>query len=277
MSHAMLTCLVCAFALFFSFADASPFLMYEPGAPIVAGTHTEDRLWTYGLLRSVCVDATLEQCMQMPDLTLCDNRPESVSRTASILRRDSETIDGVYHNGFVIKCDYAHRRPENTTLVYTTNGTMPDIFGERSPAEISIQVPFNESNVVVARCIEPGKTPGRVAYVRPLEYGAFDCDKWDYDAHYKELVNFPECPWWELGYDGCDGQTILEQSPEPAPAPQQTSTPPSGSPASPTASSDPSPDPAVPDTNGRSDANSVPVQMTLVASCLSTLLLYTRA
>lgn len=221
--------------------------MYEPGTRIERDVHTASDLWAYGLMAAPCVDATLEMCMQMPDMTLCENRPESVSRTPLIVSKGLDTIDGVEHREFEVKCDFSHQRPENTTIVYTTNGTLPDIFGPRSPPEFFVKVPVNMSNLLVARCIEPGKTPGRIAYVRIYSWDEYDCPPWEYEEHYKELDGIQECPWWELGYDGCDGQSFLagyapEPTVQPSPEPQEIPSSPSTSPTAGTPSLAPSSD-----------------------------------
>lgn len=159
------------------------------------------------------------------DVTLCQNVPSNVSITPM--------IEQIYRYGqasatgrISVTCETGGRI--NTKTVYTTDGTLPDIHGPAFNGGAYIDFdPSNPSPIVLARCIEAGKVPSRIAYFQRMIWDSAvngsalppeSCKL----SHYKEL-NLPRCDPNLLG-TLCDGQTIVAIPPAPTTAPISTST-----------------------------------------------------
>ena len=168
------------------------------------------------------------------DPTMCQHLPENVSMTPWI---DPANIVGLASaSGTIgIRCGTA-TVPSiyNDVLVFTANGSLPDIHAEPllgpSSSKAAYNVPFSPANptpVIVARCLEPGKLPSRIAYARrliwdPAVNGSF-CPAHDVLGTYREL-SLPRCLPNLVGAL-CDGQSIVAM-PGPPPATSAAGAPP---------------------------------------------------
>jgi hypothetical protein len=218
--------------------------MYTPGEPITTEMLPTERAF-YGIPGMVqfCSDLDSSQqrecsTFQSNDASFCHNVPEHVSRTPYF---PSSIYDISNGGAYTIRCgatpdwtiydQYKNEgAPEGTEIVYTTDGTLPDIYGPRHPNPVQLNLRRSEVSFIVARCIEPGKHPSRIAYVERKYNGPLDCGgkynpdpaAWRVETDHKPLV-LPGCNARALGRDVCDGQTIVEQATSIAPPPPPTS------------------------------------------------------
>ena len=204
--------------------------MYVPGDPIdrsVIPVESAVYGFTYGS-GYACTDKIYSipcAATTIPDPSLCKNMPPTVSRTAYITPAILLNLES--HGTLTINCgtvDYApddQKPPPGTKVVYTTDGTYPDIYGPSYDYPVTINFAANEYMFVLARCLEPGKTAGEIAYVERKPTGAYLCAKeggeWKYETHYRPL-NLPQCQPWIIGADKCDGQTVVDQGSVPSPS-----------------------------------------------------------
>jgi hypothetical protein len=213
------------------------FYMYTPGESIESLVKTQ--FDSFGGGKRCTPPKSNEPCFQSPyfDSTLCHNDPDNVSMTpwidpANIIGAptDSGTIRILCGRGVVPNV-------VNDILVFTSNGTLPDIFSTpligAGGSKALFDVPFSPSNpfpVIVARCIEPGKLPSRIAYARRINWvsavnGSY-CPQHDTALTYREL-DLPRCLPSLVGSQ-CDGQTIVAM-PQQAPPPTVPATSSAGS------------------------------------------------
>jgi hypothetical protein len=206
----------------FSITVSAQFYMYTPGDSIEPYVNTVFDAYGGGYR---CTPAQAgEPCYLSPyfDSTLCKNEPANVSMTPWI---ESKYLYGSAADTGVIRirCGTGTQpNVYNDVLVFTANGTLPDIHSEPllGPASstAAYDVPFSPANpfpVVVARCIEPGKLPSRIAYARRINWvttvnGSY-CPGHDVRITYHEL-GLPRCDPTLMG-DACDGQTIVAMPP----------------------------------------------------------------
>lgn len=198
------------------------FYMYTPGTSIEPYVKTIFDAFGGGYR---CTPAQVgEPCYLSPyfDSTLCKNEPANVSMTPWIEPRylyGSAAETGVIR----IRCGTGTQpNVYNAELVFTANGTLPDIYSEPllgpASSKAAYDVPFSPANpfpVVVARCIEPGKLPSRIAYARRINWvntinGSY-CPSHDVRLTYREL-DLPRCDPALVG-SACDGQTIVAMPP----------------------------------------------------------------
>ncbi|MCA1799896.1 MAG: hypothetical protein LC650_01195 [Actinobacteria bacterium] len=219
--------------------------MYTPGEPITAEMRPTPES-AYGLPRKVqfCSDlpsTSWRKCaFSSNDDSFCYNRPSNVSRTPQILGTfwDADKWGRVYivcgaEEGITMYPAYKNQgAPPGTKIVYTTNGTLPDIYGARHANPVSYLVINNQDahdqeGFIVARCLEPNKMPSRIAYVQRKENALGSCagtDPWRIEIDHKPLI-LPGCNALLLGTDVCDGQTIVPQRVVAPPPPQPNNDP----------------------------------------------------
>lgn len=195
--------------------------MYEPGAPIDRSV-----IPLKGSIFGFGYGAALYSCREqlysypcdgarIPDSSICKNFPVTVSKTPYIKGPTflslglADTLE--IHCGMELTDDETQKSPEGTMLVYTTNGTYPDIYGPKHTPPVTIRYEAGEYMFLMARCIEPKLTASRIAYAERFGDETYMCymagGTWKYETYYKPL-NLPQCQPWEYGLEHCDGQTI---------------------------------------------------------------------
>jgi len=187
------------------------YYMYTPGTPAVFADWDQFG----GMLYCTFVQPSGCDLPPYTDITLCSNDPDNVSITPSI---DQSYRYGLASetNSIAVSCDTGNR--PGTHMAITTDGTLPDIYN----ASINrVQyVKFNPSNptpTILARCIEPNKMAGRIAYFKRMIWDtnvngtAPSCNL----DHYKEL-DLPHCDPNTFGVR-CDGQTFFAEALVPTP------------------------------------------------------------
>jgi hypothetical protein len=219
------------FPSFFAIAAHAYTPMYVPGTPV-----TDDMLAIDGatmgtpLSRTCNINGRLNNCIEAfsNDLNLCVNDPEYISRTPYIASQQGHLYLGslTTQDTYYIMCGqrltHLSETYEPMKLVFTTNGTLPDINGPYVMNMTQFVYPGDGSPFfIVARCIEPGKLPGRFAYIKFRDLG-YSCKtntelNWRYETHDKNLI-LPQCDYARGGSKYCDGQTIVDQSLLPPPA-----------------------------------------------------------
>lgn len=223
--------------------------MYTPGEAV-----TSDMLPTphasYGSAHALYLctanenEPTRTACdsLKKLDESFCKNVPAGISRTPHF---SGKLLGSDFGGRFSITCgapaDWAiydqykdEAAPEGTVVVYTTNGTLPDIYGPSHPAPVTLSFSSGEESFIVARCIEPDAHPSRIAYVKRggevVECGNADnLDRWRIETDHKPLI-LPGCNARALGKETCDGQTIVEQVFVPPSPPLPSDTPSTNSP-----------------------------------------------
>ena len=235
--------------MFFGFVTAQ-WPMYVPGAPINRSVIPIEA-GIYGFAYGPALYSCREQVyrypchgVQLPDPSICQNLPPLLSRlpnikgTAFLLLNQKDSME--IHCGVESGTDETQKAPEGTVLVYTLNGTCPDIYGPSHTPPVTVNYEANEYMFVMARCIEPGKSPSRIAYAERLTPESYQCYRnqggpWKFETHYKPL-QLPQCEAWKHGLENCDGQSIYEPednvpapdvTPPSPPQPQSTPTLPS--------------------------------------------------
>ena len=223
--------------------------MYEPGSPVDPSAFPTPISFygiTTGFITPCFADGVPDPRIACVTLRTglsshCLNTPADVSRTPLVSDASFPAIGvevvvtiscGAKLEGLPYPEEYA---PEGTKIVYTLNGTYPDIYGPSFDNPVVFYAMGGEEMFLVARCIEPGKLPSRITYVERREQYAYDCapgGDWVYQKDYKPL-NLPQCHPEIVGADKCDGQTIVEHpilpahstAPSPLPTPILPSTP----------------------------------------------------
>ena len=198
----------------FSFGGATAYLyMYEPGDP-VPSTYS---MWDEFGIGNDCRRSLSGSCIGLifMDETICDNTPANVSRTPLFKSIDVRRTDQRTSGYIGVDCNpWGQRDSRNVTVVYRTDGRMPDIFVAHTNVQ-SATIRYDENTrnfFVVARCLEEGKLPSRIAYFERVVWdetvnGSW-CDQWSETANYKEL-DLPRCRPELVGWDKCDGQTVV--------------------------------------------------------------------
>lgn len=200
----MRLCLYMFACMIFVHSMHAQFYMYTPGTPAVFSPWDQFGGFVY------CTFVLPTGCGLMPytDSSLCNNVPENVTITPQISQtyRYGKATDMGYIR---IGCDTGN--PPNMSMVYTTDGTLPDITKPLRGRVASVL--FNSSfptPIILARCIQDGKLPSRIAYFQRMIWDTAvngttppSCDI----KHYKEL-NLPRCNPAVYGAR-CDGQTII--------------------------------------------------------------------
>lgn len=199
--------------------------MYTPGDPLPM----KDLYDAYGV-PTYCSSMTgAEQLVegiscssstnQTPDA--CESTPAGVSHTPviSALNRVNELAY------FSINCGRTSVPEANFT--YTLDGTLPDIFNTVPQTDtdsrgallviMGAEVNITNQTILAVRCIEPGKLPSRLSYMKVIESrDAPECDNYDRDINYREL-DLPVCDPSIVGTENCDGQTIVAHPEPPSP------------------------------------------------------------
>ena len=217
---------------------AAQWPMYEPGAsidrsaiPIKGAMFGFDYGSTYGcktkFYQIACEPA------QVPEPSLCQNLPASVSVTPYVKYQTGGFFLLLSNSGQIaIQCGTYHTAgdsqsaPVGTRVVYTTNGTYPDIYGPSYDHPVLVDFESGVEMFLLARCIEPGKQPSRFAYAeRSIDNHVCTLSGglWSYETHYKPL-ELPQCQPWVVGIDKCDGQTIVEHPATATVTPSQSPT-----------------------------------------------------
>lgn len=219
--------------------------MYEPGAPVVL----QDPYDAYGV-PTLCDNAEsvypeIMSCYRSDNETpdACENIPEIVSRTPIINSgpRVNTTTPLRY---IAITCGLGADKFA-ADLAYTLNGTFPDIYQAVPSADLAngniLRIDHHRNYpdlFVVARCIEDGKLPSRIAYFRRLANNTGDCYNYNRRFNYRQL-DLPQCYPDLVGANACDGQTIVEHPPVPTPPPAPVYKPPTRPTPTPITSDDP--------------------------------------
>lgn len=202
------------------------FYMYTPGTPIDAYINNPYDIYGSG---TICAGVPLDtsyMCAEEPniDTTMCHSVPSNVSPTASI---DSTNLySSNTRSSIFVACGAADFNSTNKwKLFFTTNGTLPDIFGpcyNKAGPTVCLDaeyVDYDDATGVfpniVARCILNDLLPGRIAYARRIPNFQATCVRSMATPHYHELT-LPRC---DPALKGalCDGQTIVSGSTPPRP------------------------------------------------------------
>lgn len=226
--------------------------MYEPGATVNVSTLLGRPNELMGTKQ-----ASLRSCHPYIDANnVCPESGYPTSRVCAVIggyySRIALYTSDVTPLGTTLEvdCAYDNMAPAGTRLVYSTNGTFPNVFAANEteegvtydfPATISLPnvTERNGSHIVLMRCVEPGLYPSPFSYWRNLPLSEYSCDdrSWTYSDNWANL-DLPNCDF--TLYD-CDGQTIYPKpsdAPEASPSPPQE--PPVATPAPPTTEPEPS-------------------------------------
>lgn len=207
-------------------ANGVVFPMYVPGTAIT-DEMLPDATAMYGVpwrtLVSGCklgrVNDVCESRWLLPgdDASFCKNVPDYVSRTpyfsgGMMWIESDDDIEIVCGGNDMFESE---KNIAGTTIVYTTDGTLPDVNGPSVVAPHTFSASAGEAIFLVARCLEPGKHPSRIAYVKRQPKGYYDCfadPGWKWEVNHKPLI-LPGCNAAVLGLVVCDGQTVVDQPP----------------------------------------------------------------
>lgn len=196
------------------------FYMYQPG------TKANFSPWDqFGRMIPCSFEIPSGPCQLYPyfDASLCTYTPPNVSVTPSIdqtYRYGSASDTG----GIIVDCNVGNRGT-NVSIAYTEDGTLPDI--KKAVRRDTVIIRFNATRptpIIIARCIDQGKVPSRIAYMQRMiwddavngSYSTTVCNI----SHYKEL-NLPRCDPNLYG-SLCDGQSIVNNTWTTTPSPKQS-------------------------------------------------------
>lgn len=195
---------------------AAQYYMYTPGTPIVFAPWQQ-----YGGWQDNCAITLPTGCKISPysDLTLCQNIPTNVSFTP--------VIDQTYRYGpssqygtIYAQCGSLSPTEPPMYPVCTSDGTLPDVFAPENTSACEVSFgPSNPTPIIVARCVQNGTIPGRIAYMQRMVWNDSSTvpnESCDF-GNYVEL-NLPQCNPALYGAL-CDGQTVIAQALTPAKAP----------------------------------------------------------
>lgn len=172
------------------------------------------------------------------DVGFCMNYPEYMSRTPNfgMTGLDANMAGFVHINCGAGAVEDGERSPNGTMITYSMDGTLPSIFMALNPAPVTFIIPAGEEATIIARCVEPGKKPSRIAYAfRVKDRTPFACDgpnEWDIDSDHTPLL-LPGCDHLKYGLDKCNGEGFvgpMPSTPTPTPPPPPPSNVPTDGP-----------------------------------------------
>lgn len=206
------------------------YYMYTPGESIVP--YMKSTYDTYGA-GLYCGSIWGANCSTSPyfDPTMCQYSPTNVSVTPYISYENLYRPPGTSAS-ILVSCDaWTDDASLNISLYFTTNGTLPDITGPCHSngvrclrGALVAYGPNDPPPLIVARCVQQGMLPSRIAYAKRIpwddEVNGLWCDaphaiKALPSATYREL-SLPRCNHISFGAL-CDGQTIVAGAQLPIP------------------------------------------------------------
>lgn len=197
--------------------------MYTPGESVVP--YMNSFYDTYGS-GWYCGSIWGANCSESPffDPTMCQHIPSNVSVTPFI---DSAYLYASPNatSSILVSCNHWSNDPSlNVSLFFTTNGTLPDIRGRCHSNGLrclgSALVSFGPNDTpafIVARCVQQGMVPSRIAYARRIPWDDVTNGSWCNTPQaikalpsptYREL-SLPLCNHIVFGSQ-CDGQTVVQ-------------------------------------------------------------------